>query len=187
MVARRRRRPRDPMRVLGIDCGSRSTGYGIIDSDEGRQQPVVFGAISLPAKHSLGARLVTVHRQLRQLIDSYTPQVAAVEDQFYLTNFKSVMKLGQVKGVVICTAALAGVPIVEYSPLEIKNAVTGYGRADKQQVQAMVGRLLGLASPPQPHDAADALALALCHAQVMTTEYRIRTGISRTNVPLARR
>ena len=136
------------MRVLGIDCGSRSTGYGIIDSEGGRQQPVVFGAISLPAKLSLGARLVTVHQRLRQLIDSYTPQVAAVEDQFYLTNFKSVMKLGQVKGVVICTTALADIPIVEYSPLEIKNAVTGYGRADKQQVQAMVGRLLGLASPP---------------------------------------
>lgn len=175
------------MRVLGIDCGSRSTGYGIVDSDEGRQQPVVFGAISLPAKQSLGNRLATVHQQLCQLIDSYTPQVAAVEDQFYLTNFKSVMKLGQVKGVVICTAALAGITVVEYSPSEIKSAVTGYGRADKQQVQAMVGRLLGLSSPPQPHDAADALALALCHVQVMTTENRIRRGIAKTNVSVTRR
>ena len=173
------------MRVLGIDCGSRSTGYGIIDSHEGRQRPVVFGAISLPAQQSLGARLVTVHQQLRQLIDSHTPQVAAVEDQFYLTNFKSVMKLGQVKGVVICTMALAGIPIVEYSPLQIKSAVTGYGRAEKQQVQDMVRRLLGLASPPRPHDASDALAVALCHAQVMTTESRIRRGISRTNVPVS--
>ena len=173
------------MRVLGVDCGSRSTGYGIIDSADGRQQPVVFGAISLPARHSLADRLVTVHRRLRQLIDSHSPQVAAVEDQFYLTNFKSVMKLGQVKGVVICTAALAGIPIVEYSPLQIKSAVTGYGRADKQQVQAMVGRLLRLASPPQPHDAADALALALCHAQVMATESRIRRGISKTHAPVS--
>ena len=173
------------MRVLGVDCGSRSTGYGIIDSEGGRQQPVVFGAISLPAKHSLGDRLVTVHRRIRQLIDSYAPQVAAVEDQFYLTNFKSVMKLGQVKGVVICTATLAGIPIVEYSPLQIKSAVTGYGRAEKRQVQDMVRRLLGLAAPPRPHDASDALAVALCHAQVMATESRIRRGISKTNAPVS--
>ncbi len=173
------------MRVLGIDCGSRSTGYGIIDSDARHQRPVVFGAISLPPKQPLGARLATVHRQLLQLIHSYSPQVAAVEDQFYLTNFKSVMKLGQVKGVVICTATLAGIPITEYSPLQIKSAVTGYGRADKHQVQVMVGRLLGLDSLPQPHDAADALALALCHAQILATESRIRKGISKADAALS--
>lgn len=169
------------MRVLGIDCGSRSTGYGIIDSDERHQRLVVFGVIPLHSKHSFSARLLTVHQQLLQIIQSYSPQVAAVEDQFYLTNFKSVLKLGQVKGVVLCTAALAGIPISEYSPLQIKSAVTGYGRADKHQVQAMVQRLLGLASTPQPHDAADALALALCHAQVLATESRVWKGISKAD------
>ena len=167
------------MRVLGIDCGSRSTGYGIIDSDERHHRLVVFGAIPLHSKHSFSARLLTVHQKLLQLIQSYSPQVAAVEDQFYFTNFKSVLKLGQVKGVVLCTAALAGIPISEYSPLQIKSAVTGYGRADKHQVQSMVRQLLGLPSAPQPHDAADALALALCHAHVMATEERVKKGISR--------
>ena len=165
------------MRILGIDCGSRSTGYGIIDSSEDRQLLVTYGAIRLHAKNSFSDRLVEVHNQLLQVIRSYSPQFAAVEDQFYLTNFRSVLKLGQVKGVVLCTAALEGIPITEYSPLEIKSAVTGYGRANKMQVQSMVRQLLTVPTNPEPHDAADALAVALCHAQVLSNRNRIRTGI----------
>lgn len=161
------------MRILGIDCGSRCTGYGIIDSDERHHSLVTFGAIHLQSKGSFSSRLLTVHQELVKLIRSYQPQFASVEDQFYLTNFRSVLKLGQVKGVVLCTAALANIPVVEYSPLEIKIAVTGYGRAGKKQVQEMVKQLLVLDSAPEPHDAADALAVALCHSQVMAHQSRI--------------
>lgn len=161
------------MRILGIDCGSRCTGYGIIDCGIRHHTLVAFGAIHLHSKNSFSSRLLTVHQELVKLIKSYQPQFAAVEDQFYLTNFRSVLKLGQIKGVVLCTAALANIPVVEYSPLEIKSAVTGYGRAGKKQVQQMVKQLLRLTNVPEPHDAADALALALCHSQVMTHQSSI--------------
>src|SRR5919198_4117462 len=132
------------MRVLGIDCGSQSTGFGIIDSNGQDHRIVIFGAIRLQSKDKFSQRLLTIHKEIQQLILNYSPEVGAVEDQFYLSNFRSVLKLGQVKGVVILTAANAGIPIFEYTPLEIKSAVTGYGRAEKYQVQVMVKNILHL-------------------------------------------
>lgn len=162
------------MRVLGIDCGSQITGFGIIDSDQQRHDLVVSGAIRLQPKKLFSEKLLDIHREIDQLINTYGPEIVAVEDQFYLSNFKSVLKLGQVKGVVILTAARAGIPIVEYSPLAIKSAVTGYGRAEKGQVQTMVERLLRLAAPPEPLDASDALAVAICHIHTSATQTRMQ-------------
>ena len=161
------------MRVLGIDCGSQSTGFGIIDSDGQDHRIVIFGAIRLQSKEKFSQRLLTIHKEIQQLILNYSPEVGAVEDQFYLSNFRSVLKLGQVKGVVILTAANAGIPIVEYTPLAIKSAVTGYGRAEKYQVQVMVKNILHLKECPKPHDAADALALAICHIHTAATRRKI--------------
>ena len=166
------------MRVLGIDCGSQITGFGIIDSDERCHHLVVSGAIRLQSRKSFSERLLDIHREIDTLIASYSPQIIAVEDQFYFSNFRSVLKLGQVKGVVILTAARAGIPIVEYSPLEIKSAVTGYGRAEKGQVQTMVEKLLKLDAPPEPLDASDALALAICHVHTSATETRLDKAAS---------
>jgi len=162
------------MRILGIDCGSQITGFGIIDSNEQRHHLVVSGAIRLHPRKCFSEKLLDIHREIEQLITTYEPQIVAVEDQFYLSNFKSVLKLGQVKGAVILTAARAGIPIVEYSPLEIKSAVTGYGRAEKSQVQTMVEKLLQLAAPPEPLDASDALALAICHVHTAATQIRMQ-------------
>ena len=162
------------MRVLGVDCGSQSTGYGIVESDGQTYRTVVFGALRLQTKEEFSLRLLTIHKEVEALILKYKPEVVAVEDQFYVTNFKSIMKLGQVKGVVILTSARAGIPVFEYSPLEIKNAVTGYGRAEKHQVQTMMKSILKLADLPKPHDAADALALAICHIHTACTLQKIR-------------
>jgi crossover junction endodeoxyribonuclease RuvC len=161
------------MRVLGIDCGSQSTGFGIIDSDGEDHRIVIFGAIRLHSNEKFSQKLLTIHQEIQQLILKYSPEVGAVEDQFYLSNFKSVLKLGQVKGVVILTAANAGIPIFEYTPLAIKCAVTGYGRAEKHQVQVMVRNILHLKDCPKPHDAADALALAICHIHTAASQQKM--------------
>jgi crossover junction endodeoxyribonuclease RuvC len=161
------------VRVLGIDCGSQVTGFGIVDSDEQRHQLVAAGAVWLNPKQSFSQKLLKIHQEIDQLILVHSPDVLAVEDQFYLSNFKSVLKLGQVKGVVLLTAAQAGIAIAEYSPLEIKSAVTGYGRAEKGQVQAMVWKLLGLAAAPRSFDTSDALALAICHIHTSATHRKI--------------
>jgi crossover junction endodeoxyribonuclease RuvC len=162
------------MRVLGIDCGSQSTGFGIVESDDQNHRAITFGAIQFHSKVIFSQRLLKIHERIQQLIISYSPQVVAIEDQFYLSNFRSVMKLGQVKGVAILTAAAAGIPIFEYSPLEIKGAVTGYGRAEKNQVQVMVKNILNLDDLPKPNDAADALALAVCHIHTAATRHKMR-------------
>jgi|SRR6516162_7580115 crossover junction endodeoxyribonuclease RuvC len=157
------------MRILGIDCGSRSTGFGIVESDDKEHRPITFGAIQFHSADAFSRRLVKIHGEIQKLISTYSPTATAIEDQFYLSNFKSVMKLGQIKGVVILTVAGAGIPVFEYSPLEIKSAVTGYGRAEKSQVQVMVRNILKLPDLPTPDDAADALALAVCHIHTSTT------------------
>jgi crossover junction endodeoxyribonuclease RuvC len=164
------------MRVLGIDCGSQSTGFGIVDSDGQDHRVVAFGALRLPAKDAFSHKLLEIHKKVAELIHDHAPDFVAVEDQFYLTNFKSVMKLGAIKGAVILAAAQADVPIIEYSPLAIKNAVTGYGRAEKHQVQVMVRNILRLEEEPKPHDAADALALAICHIHTLSTQQTLKAG-----------
>jgi crossover junction endodeoxyribonuclease RuvC len=165
------------MRVLGVDCGSQSTGFGIVESDGQNHQLVTFGAIRFPTRLDFGQRLLKIHQGLGELIARHSPSIEAVEDQFYFANFQSVLKLGQVKGVVMLAAIQAGIPVIEYSPLEIKSAVTGYGRAEKSQVQVMVKNILKLREVPQPHDAADALALAICHIHTAAT--REKTGRGR--------
>lgn len=151
------------MRVLGVDPGSLTTGYGILDEQNQRLLLVEFGIIRMPQKMPLAERLLTINTRLRQLIDQFQPNVLALEDIFFAKNVKSALKLGESRGVILLTAAQAGVEIAEYTPLEVKQAVVGYGRAEKTQVQHMVQVLLQLPAIPQPDDAADALAIAICH------------------------
>ncbi len=151
------------MRILGIDCGSLRTGYGIIDSDGSRHTIVSAGTIEVRPKESLGRRLAAIALELRSVIATFHPDAAAVEEVFYAVNPKSALKLAHVRGVALLVVAEAKLVCGEYSPLLIKQCVVGYGRAEKAQVQYMVRSLLGDAAPKQP-DACDALAVAICHA-----------------------
>jgi len=151
------------MRVMGIDPGSIKSGYGIVDKVGQQLQAVEYGVIKTPAKALLPKKLLTINVRLRELIEKFQPDVAAVEDVFFAQNAKSALKLGQSRGAILLTAAQAGLEVAEYSPLEVKQSVVGYGRADKMQVQQMVKNLLGLQELPRPDDAADALAIAICH------------------------
>jgi crossover junction endodeoxyribonuclease RuvC len=151
------------LRVLGVDPGSIKSGYGLIEESQKKLQTIDFGAIYTHPKDPFPARLLEIKRGLEQVITRYQPQVLALEDVFFAKNVKSALKLGHARGVILVTAMEAGLEIVEYAPLEIKQAVVGYGRADKYQIQQMVKILLGLQDIPQPEDAADALAVAICH------------------------
>jgi crossover junction endodeoxyribonuclease RuvC len=149
--------------VFGIDPGCDRTGYGCVDTDGSRHRVVVAGAIITVAAASFPDKLHHIHRRLTIIIAECKPQVVAIENLFYSVNARSALKLGHARGVAILAAVEAGVPVCEYTPAEIKRAVVGYGRADKPQVQHMVKLLLGLDALPSPHDAADALAVAICH------------------------
>ena len=151
------------MRIFGIDPGSERTGYGCVETDGSRHRVIVCGAISTSATASFPDKLLQIHRRLTVLIDECRPDSVAVENLFHAVNVRSALKLGHARGVAMLAAVEAGVPVVEYTPAEIKRAVVGYGRAEKHQVQHMVKLLLGLPVPPSPHDAADALAVAICH------------------------
>lgn len=151
------------MRVFGIDPGSERTGYGCVETDGRRHRLVTCGAISTAGASCFAARLGVIHRGLADLLRDCAPTVVAIENLFYATNVRSALKLGHARGVAMLAAVEAGVDVVEYTPTEIKRAVVGYGRAEKAQVQQMIKLLLGLAEAPEPHDAADALAVALCH------------------------
>src|SRR5262245_30031795 len=151
------------MRILGIDCGSRVTGYGVIDTDGADCVFVSCGAIRSKSSDPMGDRLKCIYNGVSEIIRKHQPQAAAFESLFYATNVQSALKLGHVRGVSIFAAAEASLPIFEYSPLEVKSAVTGYGRSEKIQVQQMVRALLKLNAPPEPYDASDALAVAICH------------------------
>jgi crossover junction endodeoxyribonuclease RuvC len=151
------------MRVLGIDCGSRVTGYGVIDTDGADCVFVRCGAIRSKPSASLAERLKCIYSGIVQIIQELQPEAAAFENVFYASNVQSALKLGHVRGVSMFAAAEANLPVFEYSPLEVKSAVTGYGRAEKPQVQQMVRALLKLNALPEPYDASDALAVAICH------------------------
>lgn len=158
------------MRVLGIDCGGAYTGYGVVEQYErGDLQPVVYGAVKLNPRRPLPERLSQIFHELREIVEQHKPEVAAIEDVFYAANVKSALKLGQVRGVALLVASECKLQIAEYSPLSIKSAVVGYGKADKVQVQHMVARLLKLDSLPEPQDASDALAIAICHLHTAAT------------------
>ena len=162
-----------PMRVFGIDCGTEITGFGVVETDEsGRNARLVcqgMGGIRLAKNKLLPERLAQVYRELTNEIERYRPDVVAVEEVFYSVNAKSALKLGQVRGVALLAAASAGIPVAEYAPLKIKSSVVGYGLAKKEQVQFMVARLLELKELPEPADAADALAIAICHIHTAQT------------------
>ena len=156
--------------MLGIDCGTEYTGFGMVEqSPAGALRCVDWGAIRLSKSEPLPARLSTIFRRLSELIEKHHPDEVAIEDVFYAVNAKSALKLGQVRGVAMLSAAAAGLPVFEYAPLTIKSAVVGYGRAEKIQVQQMVTRLLQLETVPEPADAADALAIAICHLHTSAT------------------
>lgn len=151
------------MRVLGVDPGSIKSGYGIIDEQNRQLVVVEYGVIRTTSKAPLAQRLLEISDRLQHLIAQFQPHVLAIEDIFFAKNAKSALKLGQSRGVILLTAARAGLEIAEYTPLEVKQSVVGYGRADKVQVQHMVKALLQLREIPKPDDAADALAIAICH------------------------
>lgn len=171
------------MRVFGIDPGSGRTGYGCIDSDGSRSRLVVCGAIAVSTRAPFADRLTHIYDELTSLLASHRPACVAIESVFSARNPSSALKLGQARGVALVAASKAGLPVSEYAPTEVKRAVAGYGRADKQQVQQMVTLLLGLATPPTPHDASDALAIALCHANAATGPAVLRAA---SNAPRAR-
>jgi crossover junction endodeoxyribonuclease RuvC len=165
------------MRVLGVDCGGEYTGYGVVEMHPGGKLCcLTCGAIKLSPREPLARRLSRIFIQLGEIIDQYHPDEVAIEDVFYALNVKSALKLGQVRGVAMLAAATAGLEVAEYSPLTIKSSVVGYGRAEKQQVQHMVTRLLELAEPPQPMDTSDALAIAICHLHTAGTLARQRVA-----------
>ena len=161
------------MRVFGIDCGTEVTGFGVVDSDEAARQPrlhcCAMGGIRLAKSRTMAQRLDEVFEELSAELERWRPDAVAIEEVFYSVNAKSALKPGQVRGVALLAAARRGIPVAEYAPLRIKSSVVGYGLAGKGQVQFMVARLLELAELPEPTDAADALAVAICHIHTAQT------------------
>ena len=158
---------------MGIDCGSEATGYGVIESDGVDHRIVAAGVIRTSPKQRFENRLADIAAGLRKLIGEFGPESAAVEEVFHAVNVKTALKLAHVRGVALLAIAEAGVELAEYSPLEVKTSVVGYGRAEKSQVQEMVRSLLRLAEPVESQDASDALALAICHATHEATNRRL--------------
>lgn len=156
---------KQPQIILGIDPGTVISGYGLIQVNEKGYQPIDYGCIRPPAHLKLSDRYVIIFDSVEELINKYQPTVLVVETQYVHRNVQSAIKLGMARGIVMVAAKRKGIPVFQYAPTRAKKAVVGTGRASKLQVQGMIQRLLNLASPPHPEDAADALALAICHAQ----------------------
>ena len=152
------------MRIIGIDPGYAIMGYGILDYKGNKFTPVAYGAITTEAKTPNEERLLTLYNELSAIIAEYQPEEASVEELFYNTNATTAIMVGEARGMALLACAQAGIRINEYTPLQIKSSLTGYGRADKKQVQTMVKMILGLQEVPKPDDTADALAAAICHA-----------------------
>ena len=161
------------MRILGIDCGSQRTGYGVIDTDGLEHRMIAAGVIRTNPQWPFEKRLLEIATGLRRLIQEYRPDSAAVEEVFCAVNVRTALKLAHVRGVALLAVAEAEMRLAEYSPMEIKMSVVGYGRAEKRQVQTMVRSLLRLPEPVESEDAADALAVAICHAAHESTCRRI--------------
>ena len=150
--------------ILGIDPGFAITGFGLIRKQGNDLQLIDYGCIKTSAKHDFSWRLEFLHQQLKKIIKKHQPDLIAVEELFFCKNVKTALKVGQARGVVLLTAILSSLPLCEFTPLQIKQAVACYGRADKKQIQQMVKLILKLNQAPQPDDAADALAVAICAA-----------------------
>lgn len=151
------------MRILGIDPGTAITGFGIIEKMGNSFKAIEYGCIRTPANMELSERLVIIHREVAELIRQFAPQEVAIEELFFNNNARTALSVGHARGVIMLAAAEARLPIGEYTPLQVKQAVVGYGRAEKKQVQIMIKTLLNLSAIPKPDDVADALAIAICH------------------------
>ena len=161
------------MRILGIDPGIATIGFGVVDSENGKNRLVQCGVITTPAHTSLASRLEQIYTDMMQLIDLFKPDAVSIEELFFNTNITTGIAVAHGRGVILLACENAGLKIYEYTPLQVKQAVVGYGRAEKAQVIMMTTRILGLKSAPKPDDTADALAIAVCHAH---------TGASRLGV-----
>ena len=157
------------MRILGIDPGIATIGFGVVDSDRNQHKLIQCGVISTPAHTSLSSRLAQIYDDMCQLLDLFKPDAVSIEELFFNTNITTGIAVAHGRGVILLACQKAGVEIYEYTPLQVKQAVVGYGRAEKAQVMDMVKRICGLPAPPKPDDAADAVALALCHARSSTS------------------
>lgn len=151
------------MRILGIDPGYAIVGYGVVDLDRSRFTPVDYGVITTPAKIPIEDRLLSIYNEACALMDKYKPDAMAVEELFFNSNHTTAIPVAEARGIILLAARQRGIKQFEYTPLQVKSAVVGYGRAEKKQVIAMTTSLLGLPKPPKPDDAADALAIAICH------------------------
>ncbi len=161
------------MRIVGIDPGSKATGYGVIDTDGTHHRLVSQGVVRTRPKDTFAEKLHCIHAGLTEVMETCSPDEMVVESLFFALNVKSALTLGHVRGVVLLSGVTRGMPVREYAPLEVKQAVVGYGRADKSQVQKMVAVLLALDAPPASHDASDALAVALCHAHQLRYQAKV--------------
>lgn len=153
------------MVILGIDPGLAIVGWGVVEAVRGQFRPIACGDINTPAKTAVESRLDIIYRELGRIVDKYRPDEVAIEELFFNTNITTGISVAEARGVILLLCYQKGIPIHEYTPLQVKQAVVGYGKAEKKQVIAMVTSLLKLKNPPKPDDTADALAIALCHGQ----------------------
>ena len=158
------------MIILGVDPGTATTGYGIINKEGQKHTLIKYGCVLTPAKTPLCDRLDAIFDELSEIIDEFKPEHIAVEELFFAAKSQTAIAVGQARGVILLAGKKKGLSVHEYTPLEVKMALTGYGRADKNQIQQMVKTLLGLKDIPKPDDAADALAIAICHANTFRPE-----------------
>lgn len=157
------------MRILGIDPGIATIGFGLIEAERGQAKMITYGAITTPAGLPLSRRLYQISQDMEELIGKLKPDVIAIEELFFNTNITTGISVAHGRGVILCAAEKCGIPLFEYTPSQVKLALTGYGKAEKRQMMDMTRRLLHLGEVPRPDDAADALALALCHARSATS------------------
>ncbi len=157
------------LRILGIDPGLATVGFSIVDVEKSKMKLVTCGVVSTPAHTSLSSRLDRIFEDMNELISSFNPDVMSIEELFFNTNITTGIAVAHARGVILLSAYRAGVQVFEYTPLQVKQAVVGYGRAEKNQVIDMVRRILALPAAPKPDDAADAVALAICHARSSTS------------------
>ncbi|MDR1564801.1 MAG: crossover junction endodeoxyribonuclease RuvC [Oscillospiraceae bacterium] len=162
------------MKILGIDPGYAIVGFGVIESQNGRYRPLDYGAITTPAKAEFADRLEIIYDRLSELLTLHMPEAISLEQLFYVSNAKTVIGVAEARGVILLACKKHRVPVFEYTPLQVKQAVTGYGKAEKAQVQEMTRKLLCLKSVPKPDDTADALAMAICHGQAAGSAFRRR-------------
>lgn len=168
------------MRILGIDPGIATIGFGLVEADRGQVHMLHYGAITTPAGLPLGRRLYQIETDMEKLIEQFKPDAIAVEELFFNSNITTGIAVAHGRGVILFAAEKGGVPLFEYTPSQVKQAVVGYGKAEKRQVMDMTRRLLKLRTVPRPDDAADALALALCHARSCTSQLPHRANVKET-------